>query len=168
VSDGSRRDGRREEELAYRASLGFIALKARSRWETIQYLLRRGFSDEAAAGAVKRLEDYGYLNDKAYARMLVESRTRLNPRGGAALRGELASKGVEESTAVAAVEAVDERDSARRAVEKGLYRWRGSDRKSFTRKVMAFLGRRGFSYEVANEACTEAWESLSGNLKTDE
>ena len=151
----------REEDRAYRAALGFVASKARSIRETAGHLSRRGFTDRAIADAVSRLEGYGYLNDDAYARMLVESRTRLNPRGVSALVRELALKGVEENIAAAAAGGIDEVDAARRAVEKGLYRWRDCDRKSFTRKVTAFLARRGFPYDISAEVCAKAWEELN-------
>jgi regulatory protein len=152
-----------EEDRAFAASLDFIARKARSRLETVKYLSRKGFSGHAAADAVGTLEHYGYLNDEEYARMVVDSRARLNPRGIMALRGELSSKGVDEQTIDKAVQGIDERESARLAVERGLYRWRGDDRKNFFRKVMAFLGRRGFPYDVASQVCKEAWELMSGN-----
>ena len=155
----------REEDRAFAASIDFIARKARSRLETVTYLSRKGFSGRAAADAVGKLEHYGYLNDEEYARMIVDSRVRLNPRGVLALRGELSSKGVDERTIEKAVQGVDERESARLAVERGLYRWRGDDRRSFFRKVMAFLGRRGFPYDVASEVCNEAWESVSGDFE---
>ncbi|MFO8089604.1 MAG: regulatory protein RecX [Desulfatiglandaceae bacterium] len=154
---------RREEDRAFAASLDFLASKARSRLETVKYLSRKGFSGRAAADAVGKLEHYGYLNDEEYARMVVDSRVRLNPRGVPALRGELSSKGVDERTIDKAVQGIDERECARLAVERGLYRWRGDDRRSFFRKVMAFLGRRGFPYDVASEVCNEAWESVCGN-----
>lgn len=153
----------KEEDRAFAASVDFIAKKARSRLETVKYLSRKGYSGRAVADAVKKLEHYGYLNDEDYARMVVDSRFRLNPRGVSSLRGELSSRGVDEQTIERAVEGVDERESARLAVKRGLYRWRGDDRRSFFRKVMAFLGRRGFSYDVASEVCKEAWESVSGN-----
>jgi regulatory protein len=156
-----------EQDRAFAAALRFIARKARSRRETVEYLERKGYCGAAAAVAVSRLDRYGYLNDEDYARMLVDSRTRHNPRGITALREELISKGVDEVTIDSAVEGVDERDAARRAVERGLYRWRREDRKSFFRKVMTFLGRRGFPYDVSAEVCREAWQVLSGNCGED-
>jgi regulatory protein len=150
-------------EQAFAASLDFIARKPRSRLETVTFLKRKGYSGRAVADAVGKLERYGYLNDEDYARMVVDSRARLNPRGILALRGELSSRGVDERTIDKTVQAVDERESARLAVKRGLYRWRGDDRKRFFRKVMAFLGRRGFPYDVASEVCKEAWESVSGD-----
>lgn len=156
-----------EKDPAYRASLNFIARRPRSRRETEDYLIRKGFSKAAVAGAVSRLDGYGYLNDEVYARMLVESRDRLNPRSASALRAELASRGVDEAAAGPALERLDELDAARRAVEKGLYRWRGSDRAGFTRKAMAFLARRGFSFEISAEVCARAWEAMAEEFEKD-
>lgn len=156
-----------DEDRAYRTALGFIAAKARTIRETAAHLSRRGFTDEAVSEAVARLRKHRYLDDEAYARILVESRTRLNPRGVTALVGELVSKGVDERTAAEAASGVDEADAARRALEKGLYRWRDSDRAGFTRKAMAFLGRRGFSGEISIQACHEAWKAMTGNNETD-
>lgn len=153
-----------DEDRAYRTALGFIATKARTIRETAVHLSRRGFTDEAVAEAVSRLRKHRYLDDEAYARTLVESRTRLNPRGVPALVGELVSRGVDERTAAEAASVLDEADAARRALEKGLYRWRDSDRAGFTRKAMAFLGRRGFSGGISVRACHEAWEAMTKGL----
>lgn len=156
-----------EEDRAYRKALGFIASKARTVRETADYLAGRGFHDEAVAGAVSRLMGHGYLNDEAYSRMLVESRTRLNPRGISALTGELISKGVDERTAAEATSDVDEADAARRAVKKGFYRWRNCDRAQFTRKATAFLGRRGFPAGISVQICNEAWKAMAENNEGD-
>ena len=156
-----------EKDRAYRSSLNFIARRPRSRRETEEYLSRKGFSKTAVSATLRRLEAYGYLNDEAYARMLVESRERLNPRSVSALRAELASRGVDEAAAGPVLERLDELGAARRAVEKNLYRWRGSEQAGFNRKVMAFLARRGFSFEISTEVCARAWEAVAQEFEKD-
>jgi len=114
--------------------------------------------DEGAAAVdeiVLKFQEWGYLNDRAYAEMRVGA---LHRRGasGRAIRHRLALKGVAEEDIEAALEVLSaetphpDRDAA---IAYGRRRrigpWRLSDREKHRERDLAALGRQGFSYDIA-------------------
>jgi regulatory protein len=73
----------------------FLAVRPRSVAETRRRLRYLGYRQELVERVVERLVEVGYLDDQAFARAWLESRDRARPRGAAALRRELALKGVD-------------------------------------------------------------------------
>jgi regulatory protein len=109
---------------------------------------------------VKRLHEKGYLDDEAFARFWVDNRNRFRPRGAQALRYELRQKGVERETIDATLEEQDEDGAAWAAVEGKIDRWADLDKFDFEQKLMAFLARRGFRFDVCRRAAAQAWKQL--------
>ncbi|MDQ3870400.1 MAG: RecX family transcriptional regulator [Chloroflexota bacterium] len=103
------------------AAAAFLAVRPRSVAETRRRLRRLGYRQELVDLVVARLTEMGYLDDAAFAGAWVESRDRSAPRGAAALRRELALKGVERRT----IEGVLEEREARGGGERraGGSRW---------------------------------------------
>jgi SOS response regulatory protein OraA/RecX len=84
--------------LVMEAAAGFLSARPRSVAETRRRLRHLGYRHELVESVVGRLVETGYLDDGAFARAWVESRDRARPRGAAALRRELALKGVDRPT----------------------------------------------------------------------
>ncbi|MGH7736509.1 MAG: regulatory protein RecX [Candidatus Tyrphobacter sp.] len=82
-----------------------------------QRLARKGFDDEAIAGAVERCKIDGLLDDALFARLYVEGRRKAC--GDARLVGDLVRRGVDREAAAHAVRATedDERDRCRAALD---------------------------------------------------
>jgi len=108
---------------------------------------------------VERLLEYRYLNDEEFARSWVADRNRLRPRSARALRYELRQKGVSNQILDEVLQELDEVEAAWNAVHTKLDRWRGEDEWAFKKKVGAFLGRRGFNYDVVRSVVERALES---------
>lgn len=149
------------------AALHLLAHRARSRAE-----LRRRLADRELPAAVidetmAWLEDRGYLDDDAFAAAFIRDRLRLRPRGRFGLLAELRRKGVDESTAAAAVdrvladESVDEPALAADAAE-GWARKNGplvrraarsrDERQRARRRLYGHLARRGFGPDAIRGA----------------
>lgn len=73
-------------------------------------LLRASWPAALVEGAIARMTELGFLDDKAFARNWVESRDRGRPRGERALKIELRRKGVGQDVVEATLE--DRRDTA--------------------------------------------------------
>ncbi|MBP1704691.1 MAG: hypothetical protein H6Q36_430 [Chloroflexi bacterium] len=80
-------------------------------------LLDAGYRADLVDGAVQRLVAVGVLDDAAYARDWLEARDRARPRGAAALRRELAQRGVE-ADVIASALAAREEAAVRRAADQ--------------------------------------------------
>lgn len=147
-------------EKAYQAALRFLASRPRSRAEVERRLAAKGHAAEAIAPALERLEAHGYLDDASFAAYWVENRSRFRPRSAAAVRHELRQKGVDAETIRSALGELDEDEAAWAAVAQRLERWRGLTKEQLMQKIMNYLARRGFSYEIAQRTARRAWAQL--------
>lgn len=149
-------------EEAYNQALSFLSSRPRSRAELVAHLQHKGATAAEIARIADRLESAGLLGDEAFARFWVENRERFRPRGRIALRYELHSKGVSDEVIESALEQVDISEGAYQAARTKAEQWSHLDRVTFRRKVVDYLGRRGFEYDVAREAADRHWAELKG------
>lgn len=156
-------------ESAYQAALRYIALRPRSEKEVRQYLERRGLGREAVEGLLSRLEERGWIDDRAFAAFWLDNREAFRPKGRWALRAELYEKGVAEETIEAVLAPLDEEESAMRAAEKALNRYVTLDRDTFYRRLMGYLQRRGFALDVCRRTVECLWRKAEQErLKKDD
>lgn len=154
-----------EKEAAFARAIYYLNFRPRSRQEIKRYLTKKKFSPQAVTQALTRLENCGYINDKEFARLWVVNRCRLKPKGAYVLKGELREKGIDEKLIKAVLADIDETQSAWGAVASRLFRMKpdgrnGSDRREFDKKILGFLSRRGFSWDVCRTICDRAWEEI--------
>src|SRR6266403_4664714 len=83
-----------ESDGAYSMAIRFLAIRVRSRREMLDYLVRKGASDEDAQLTIQRLEGAGLINDRAFAAGWVANRQLLRPRSRRRLEQELMAKGL--------------------------------------------------------------------------
>jgi len=154
-----------EKDAAFQRALYYLNFRPRSRQEIERYLTEKKFSLEAVALTLARLESSGYINDGEFARLWVADRCRLKPKGAYVLKGELREKGIDEAFIHAALMDFDETRSAWDALASRLSRMKSAgkiefDRREFNQKILGFLSRRGFAWDVCRTVCDQAWEKL--------
>ena len=171
------------------AAARFLEARPRSVAETRRRLTDAGYPPPLVEEVLGRLAELGYLDDGAFARAWVESRDRAHPRGEAALRRELALKGIDRDVVDAVLEerrapgadgshrapgtapagdrgtaeATPEPDdvAARRVLDRrAAVLLREPDPRRRRAKAYALLARHGFDPGTCR-AVTEAW--LSGS-----
>lgn len=147
-------------DKAYDHAIRYLGFRPRSQTEVERYLREKEYSAEVIAQTLERLRQQQYVDDQAFAQFWLENRERFKPRGRQALRYELRQKGLESDIIDEALTGLDEEESAWAAVESKLSRWRTLDEQAFKQKIMAFLSRRGFNYEVASQTAHRAWNTL--------
>jgi regulatory protein len=156
-------------EEAYNAALNFLTYRPRSRAEVVTYLRRRDVPESQIDAVTGRLQRAGLIGDEAFARYWVENRDRFRPRGPAALRYELRSKGINDDLIAEALESLDLSESAHHAASNKARQLSHMDRMTFQRKLVEFLARRGFAYSIAKEAADRLWNEVSqGATRPDE
>ncbi len=116
--------------------------------------LEKDYPPEAIDETIRYLGSYGYIDDKRYAENYL--RTRLNGKGHRRLFQELYQKGVPSALVQEAWEELcmeesveegpDERASIRKLITKKIGDQTELSRREYQR-LMAFLARRGFSWE---------------------
>jgi regulatory protein len=150
-------------ESAYNRALNYLSYRPRSRAEIDTYLQKRGMSEGQIEGIIERLERAGLLDDKAFAEFWVENRERFRPRGLSALRYELRGKGLNDEIIEQALASVDVSESAYQSASKKARQWKHLDQQTFHRKMVEYLARRGFEYEVAREVAERHWTELAAD-----
>ncbi len=99
---------------------------------------------------VKKLKEYGYIDDEEFAQQFIQSRIKNKPRGKLILQSELMSKGVELNLAREKVEELveDEYDMLRRIYLKKY----GNEKMNLSdSKKIDFLRRKGFNWDLINQ-----------------
>jgi regulatory protein len=160
VAPGSPEDEMGDPEAVARG----ICLRAltgapKTRQQLADLLAQKGVPDEAAETVLDRFTEVGLIDDAAFARAWVTSRQAGRGLARRALSAELRAKGVEPEVAAEAVEAVgddDEREAARRLVERKVGAMRRLDRATATRRLMGMLARKGYNGGLAAAVIREA------------
>ena len=152
----------------YARALEYVFVRPRSQRELRDYLrrkmldkrdqhgnIRRGISPELADRVFDRLVDKGHLNDTKFATFWIENRNLRKGISERKLRAELMAKGVA-SQVIDEVMRSSERDEGAdiQAVIK-----RKINKYAEDRKLIEYLARQGFSYDVIVEGLRAYRES---------
>jgi len=140
-------------DLTYR----YLSFRNRSEKEIRDYLNGKNVPSEIIETIVGKLYEHKFLDDEKFARSWILFRARLKPKGRYALEIELKQKGIskeiiEKAFAETDEELPDEVTQATQLIASRLKRLEGESKQVIYQKVGAFLGRRGYSWEVARKA----------------
>ncbi len=151
-------------------ALRFVSIRLRSTHEVRQWLARTLKRHHTTAPKVEeeiltRLSELEYLDDRKFASWWVAQRQQATPKGERLIRRELEAKGVSpEDIDEALLEVVDEKEVARRAIEKKYQLWKKLPAPARRKKVWDYLLRRGFSSNTVRVVVDE----LMGKRYNDE
>lgn len=156
-------------EKAYEKTLNFLSFRPRSEAEIRRYLKKKEQPEDHIDRIVERLRNAGLIDDKAFAGMWVENRTTFKPKGKRALKAELRAKGVPAAEIEAALETVDEAQSAQQLADSRAAKIMKSKltKMEFKKKMFDFLARRGFGYETISDAVERAWREHGGDTSNE-
>ena len=148
AADGGTRD-------ALRDGLARLSRRSLTAAELRERLLKRSHAAASVEAALARLAELGYLDDVALAEAYVAS-TRARERASRVIVRELIARGVASELAMAAAAAHDDAQAARIAVARRLRALRWLRPEQRTRRLHAYLARRGFDAATAGRALAEA------------
>ena len=150
-------------EEAMQRAMRSLGRRARSAQELRESLAKAEIDSEVIESTLQRLRELNLLDDAAFARAFISDRQRFHPRAASVLRYELRKKGIDEATARDALqEQADDASAALAAAEKAARRFASLPWPLFRQKLGAWLGRRGFGWQIANQATRQTWQSLHG------
>lgn len=148
-----------EVEQAYRASLGLLNRKARTRKELEEALKRKTFSPEAIAACLDRLKNHRLIDDAAYAARFADQKVTYQRKGSRLVKQELLRRGVGKNDVEEALSSLDAETERASALALARKRWpsvKGATRREREYKLMAVLQRRGFPPGMARDAVRQA------------
>lgn len=137
------------------AAVRLLSYRPRSEAE-IRARLRPRFERETIERVISQLRARQLIDDAAFAQFWRENRESFRPCSRRFLWMELKRKGVASEVIDEVLEGINEEESAYRAAQRRA-RTLERDYETFRRKLGAFLGRRGFSYEVINRTVELLW-----------
>jgi regulatory protein len=140
------------ESFARKILLQRLEAQPRSRAELAESLARKNVPADVAERLLDRFEEVGLIDDAAFARMWVESRTRTRGLARNALAMELRRKGVPDGIVRDVLDDLDpeaEQQAARRLVQKKLRSMTGLDDTVRIRRLVGMLARKGYSPQVS-------------------
>ncbi|HVW82159.1 MAG TPA: regulatory protein RecX [Mycobacteriales bacterium] len=151
------------ESVARTIALRLLEHAPRTRAELAAAMAKRNVPEEAAQVVLDRFTEVGLIDDAAYAQAWVDSRHHGRGLGRRALAAELRRKGIADELAAQALAEVstdDEVAAAQVLVRRRLLVMRGVAPEVTSRRLVAMLGRKGFSaglaYRVVSEELRDA------------
>lgn len=141
-------------DKAYDRAINLISRRPRSEWELEDYFKKKDIPLDAAHVAMDRLRARGYINDLDFANRWVQNRRLLKSTSKTRLRQELRQKRISDYIINDVLNA-DETDEL--LVVKDLIAKKSKQTKYQDKtKLMQFLARQGFSYDLIKQAINNA------------
>jgi len=145
-------------DLARESALRSLTASAKSRSDLRLSLLQKGHADAVVEPLLDRLQEVGLLSDEAYAASLVRSRRNARGHSRRALANELRRRGIAEEiiqNVLADISDAAETDMAREFAAKFAHRTSGLPDDIRLRRIVAALGRRGYSANQAHQIASD-------------
>ncbi len=128
------------------ASLKFLGYRPRSKKEIEDFLRKKTSNSTLINQTLDKLTQLKLVNDEAFAKWVIESRSRSRPRGARLLAQELKQKGIDVKVNI------NEVDLAQKAL---------ASKKTLKSRDQAvrFLQYRGFSWDAIAQALKKAYNT---------
>jgi regulatory protein len=138
------------------AALKFLSYRMRSERELRDKLKKKEFAQNLIDEVVKDLKRVNLIDDYEFASAFVRDRISNNPRGKILLKQELWKKGIKKEIIEKALKEYfkDENEElilAKELLRKRKKRYESLDENVAKRRLMSFLLRRGFSYDIVKQ-----------------
>ena len=131
----------------------FISYRERSKKEIKDYLTNKGIQEEVSKKVLADFEKANLIDDHRFATAWIKDRNKNNPKGTFALKMELKDKGIEEAEIESLLQSVDEKENARKALNKAVRKY--GNNKAAKEKIFEYLKRRGFEIHTVLELLNE-------------
>lgn len=147
-----------EIEKLLTKALFFLSFRSRSEHEIRQYLTKKIKDEKDAALAdevIARLKAIGQVDDLAFARQWIDSRSRAKPRSLKFIKFELARKGIDKSIIdqeLSQIGPADQVGLALKVLIKKRQKLQKLPEKEQQLKAWGYLSRLGFDWETAKAA----------------
>lgn len=148
--------------VANNIALNQLSMSPKTRQQLEKALAKKGTSDDIAKTVLDSLTELGYVDDLAYARMFIRTKTQTKHLAKRAMAYELTKRGVHKELieeALADISSEDEWHMARELVAKKLRSMNNLSKEVLTRRLMGTLARKGYSGTISGVVIREALEN---------
>lgn len=139
-----------EERSAFEKLIEMVSRQMYTKFEIKQKLLKYGYSDDVINSAIEKAEEYKYIDDELYAKLIVDIKKN---KSKLEIKSILAKKGVNKDTIRKQTEQItDEQEKSNAMVLADKYmKNKEIDQKSLS-GLYGYLSRKGYSSDVVNSA----------------
>jgi regulatory protein len=145
------------ETRAKNIAINYLSYRPRSSKEVIFHLTKKGFERECAESVTRHLQTVKMIDDNQFARTFVRDRLKRKPTGQALLRQQLLTKGISPAAADKVLtelvtpqsQQTSALQAAKRKIQLTQHLTKKIDVEKQKKRILDFLLRRGFSYEIA-------------------
>ena len=139
------------------AALKFLSYRMRSEKEVRDKLKKKEFANDLIDEVIKDLKRINLIDDSNFASAFVRDKISNKPQGKILLKQELWKKGIKDETIEKVLKEYfedeeEELNLAKNLLKKRKKRYENLDKNIAKRRMMSFLLRRGFSYEIVKQA----------------
>ena len=154
------------KEKTLQAALKLVDYRARTEKEIRDKLSKKGFDSANIEDVITKLRENRMLADGEFAESWVENRNQFHPRSQRLMKYELRNKGISEDQIEEALKSsAGDNTLALMAANKVSNRFTELDWPEFQKKLMGYLLRKGFSYEVVTPVIKKVWRDLQNDKK---
>lgn len=134
----------------YGKILMFASLRPRSRKEFERWLTKHKVHNSLHETLFNKLKRFEFLDDEKFAKWWVEQRLQFKSKSKRELIQELRIKGISKNAIDDVFSKLDinEESSARKLLKKNKHKWERLSDFEAKKKAFAYLGRKGFSWDV--------------------
>ncbi len=147
---------------AYYAAGRLLDYRMRTRSELDQRLLKKGYPEKVVAKVIGKMSELGLIDDSRFADAFIASKIAGKPIGKRELERGLREKGISKEAAQAAVLQVSDDDTqlelAIQAAKTKMRSLRKFEPRKRQEKLVAFLARRGFDWDVIKKATRQIFK----------
>ncbi len=138
-----------EQNKANNYAISLLSYRSRSEKEIENKMKGKGYDLDIIEDTLNFLRKYNYINDKNFAHEFTMEKSK--KYGRKRIKIELGQKGISDNIVDNVIDNIDEGgeyDLALELANKKMKSYINDDRKAVYRKLGAFLGRRGFDYDI--------------------
>jgi regulatory protein len=154
--------GKDHYQRCLNAAIRYLGYRPRSEAEIKQRLQRHGYDNDCTEKALTKLKEQGLVDDTAFARFWKDNRESFSPRSRRLTGLELRRKGLSNDIIEQVTGEIDDSESAYQAALSKARRLSPVDYRDFRRRLGAYLGRRGFGYDVIHDTLERVWREHAG------
>ncbi len=150
-----------EFEINFNKTLRFLSFRPRSEKEVADYLSQKNVDEKIGKRIIARLKELKFLDDREFARMWIEERTKIKPRSLRLIKLELKQKGIsqdiiDEISQNSELRLQSDKEMAKKVIFKKIEKYKGLSKFALLQKLGPFLARRGFDYDTIKKAIDES------------
>lgn len=150
-----------EKKKIERAIFHYLSYRPRTVMEVKRHLLEKGYKDEFIQYKIDEFIQKGYLNDKDFAQQWFTERIRTKKKGFRLLAEELKQKGISSSILEQIMLNMDQEEEWQSCYQLALKKIKNDpnlEDVNAKHKLMQYLARRGFSFDLIQRIYTKIME----------